>query len=101
MMNYACDVDLYDAWARLVTGADPELEGYERAYHVTHVGRRGHLTYANSHDQVIREFGDHIVFHDEVPDAFRTAMGDYCYLVREESEAGIQHAIQFIGAPHA
>ncbi len=101
MMNYACDVDLYAAWARLVTGADPGLAGYERAYHVTYVGRRSHLSYSTSHEQVIRDLGDRVVLHDEVPQAFRPAMGDYCYLVREETEVGILRAIQLIGAPHA
>lgn len=100
MMNFACDIDLYAAWARLVTTGDAGLGAWQRRYHVSHVGRRAHLAYAHGHEEILRHLGDRLVYYGEVPHAFTPAMGEYCYLVRNPDLDGLWEDIGFCSEPH-
>lgn len=101
MMNFACDIDLYAAWARMVVRGDAGLGRWQRKYHVSHVGRRRHLAYSHSHEDIQRTLGERLVHHGEVPQAFSPAMGDYCYLLRTPELDQLQSDIELCGAPHS
>ena len=101
MMNYACDIDLYAAWARLITSGDAGLATWQRRYHVSHIGRRNHLAYAHNHEEILQRLGDRLVQHGEVPHAFSSAMGEYCYLVRTPNMDDLWSDISFCSEPHS
>lgn len=83
MMNYACDIDLFQWWADLVAGARREYK-FERRYHVAHASRRSGLEYRLGHEALLAELGPLTATHMEIPHALSDAMGDYAYLLRSE-----------------
>jgi biotin carboxylase len=95
MCNYACDIDLYREYAQAVaTGSsDPS---YTRKYFCCFVGRKFKYRYVNSHEQVLDRCAGRIAQHQPVPPIFRTAMGDYTYLVRSPELDEIRQMVEFI-----
>jgi biotin carboxylase len=99
LMNYACDFDIYDLWARVLTG-DP-LKGftYARKYHTAHASRRAGRRYALTHEALLSHLGDALVLHQEVPPIFSGAMGNYMYLLRHPDLAVLQEHIAAVERP--
>ena len=95
MFNYACDIDMYAVWARVMHQGTVKLD-YERKYHCCHIGRKHRLNYRHSHDEIMRRFGSMIVRSEELPGVLARAMGDYVYLVRAENLTAIREAVSFI-----
>lgn len=84
MFNFSCDIDIYQAWADLVTNKIDQID-FERKFHVCFVSRKYRYDYAISHDELMQRFGQNIVFHSNLDHVLARAMGDSCYLVRSES----------------
>ena len=82
LMNYACDVDLYALWARLLTGEDLSSFKFERPYHSAHAARRNSHQYKLSHQQVIERLGPAFMVSHALPQPIAAAMGDQVYLMR-------------------
>jgi hypothetical protein len=99
LMNYACDVDVYDLWARALRGDDLSGFRYEHKYHAAHASRRRDRAYRLGHDDLVRELGSTLVLHRDMPAAFATAMGDVVYMLRHESEEALRRAIDLVHAP--
>ncbi|MBE0662397.1 MAG: ATP-grasp domain-containing protein [Bacteroidales bacterium] len=84
MFNYSCDIDVYQAWADMISGKKNGFT-FERKYHVCFVSRKSRFAYALSHEEVMNRFGGNIVFSSGIDGALAKAMGDFCYLVRSEN----------------
>jgi hypothetical protein len=84
MFNYSMNVDVYAAWAAMVSGQKPEMD-FSRKYHVCFVSRKWKYNYLYSHDELMARFGENIVFSHEVEEVLSRAMGNFCYLVRSEN----------------
>lgn len=95
MFNYACDLDLYGIWARVMTGAPVSLE-YKRKYFCGYIGRKNRLPYKRSHQEIMDKFGSLVVQHQELPPVLARAMGDYGYIVRAEKLEEIMEAVKFV-----
>ncbi|MCX5785207.1 MAG: ATP-grasp domain-containing protein [Elusimicrobia bacterium] len=95
MFNYACDIDLYAVWARVMAEGTVELD-YRRKYHCCHIGRKYRLNYKYSHEEVMSRFGHMIIHHEELPEVLARAMGDCVYLVRAENLKDIKEAVSVI-----
>ncbi len=98
MMNFACDFDVYDLWAGVVTGERWPGFAYERKYHVAHAGRRRDRAYRRSHDELARALGDVVVMHRPVPREFSATMGDDLYLLRHRDLGALREAIALVQA---
>jgi hypothetical protein len=81
MMNYACDIDLFQWWADLVVRDRRELP-FQRKYHVAHVARRHGASYRLSHEDLLGQLGPLLIAHLPVPDALSDAMGNDAYFLR-------------------
>jgi hypothetical protein len=99
LMNWSCDVDLYDTWAALIAGQYPVLE-YQRRYHTAHVGRRRRLRYDLDDRAVRARLGDRLLLERDVPPAFAPAMGDHCFLFRDPDRGRLEADIAALHAPH-
>jgi hypothetical protein len=97
-MNYACDMDVYRLWARLLTGDDLRDFRYTPKYHVCHVARRSSRRYRYSHAELVARLGDALLLHRELPAVYHNAMGNEMYLTRYDSLAATQDAIRLIQA---
>ena len=86
MFNFANEFDFYREWANvLVQGRfDAALT---RPYACLYVGRKHRLSYARSHEDVIREFRPMIVFDTPMSGVFARAIGDFGYILRDPDEA--------------
>jgi hypothetical protein len=81
MFNYACDIDVYDWWARIISGQSGNAF-YERKYHCAFVGRKADRMYAFSHDELYRRFGERLVHFQAMTPIEYSVMGNHAYLVR-------------------
>jgi hypothetical protein len=81
MFNFASDIDVYDAWARMIVNQRLDTD-YSRKFHVCFVSRKWKYDYLYSHGELMEKYPEAIVFHERVNDALARAMGNTCYLVR-------------------
>ncbi len=95
MFNYANDIDIYREWANVVVHNEFRST-YERTYHCCYIGRKFNKTYEHTHEQVLKQLGSSLVFHTSVNGVFRSAIGDYGYLVRSPFMDEIKDAIAFV-----
>lgn len=95
MFNYACDIDMYQAWADVQARGTINLP-YSRKYHACFVSRRDNLQYKRSNEQVIKDLGNMLVYYKRLPPIIARGMGDDGYLVRAETLDGIMRAVHII-----
>lgn len=98
MMNYACDIDVYRLWARLLTGENLRGFDYKPKYHVCHTARRTGRPYRHGHSEVVARLGDTLLQHRALPSVFTSALGDEMYLTRHPDLDAMREAMRFIQA---
>jgi hypothetical protein len=89
MMNYSADVDLYAAYALMITGARVNLR-QDKPYCVGYLGRRDR-DYRLSHSDLLVRYGHLVVDHGENPPLFWEAMGKYRYIFRAAAEDDVRN----------
>jgi hypothetical protein len=99
MMNYACDIDVYRLWARMLTGEQVGSFPYTRKYYVCHTSRRAGRLYKHPHAQVVAHLGPALLEHAELPAVFHSALGNEIYLTRHQELDAMREAVRFIQAP--
>jgi hypothetical protein len=70
VMNYATDADLFTAWAQAVTQGripDPVTRQYNAASIFKRASGAGRITHYEGLDQLLAEFGDHVVAVELLP----------------------------------
>jgi hypothetical protein len=97
MFNYACDIDIYRAWARLLAEDRSQLP-YERLYHCCYASRKNRYRYRYRHDEIIARWHAFIVQVVSVPGVFSTALGDTGYIFRSPRLEDIEEITAFIQA---
>jgi len=97
MFNYACDIDIYRTWARLLVHDERTLD-YERKYHCTYASRKNGIPYRNSHAAIMARFNAEIVSVVNVPGVFSSALGDVGYIFRSKEMARVREITDFIHA---
>ena len=97
MFNYACDIDIYRTWARLVVLKEAGSR-CERKYYCCYASRKSRYPYRNSHDQIMETFGDRMMQVESVPGVFSSALGDIGYIFRAPDLATIADITEFIHA---
>jgi len=81
MFNYVYDFDCYDAWAKMIVHgvSKPMLE---RPHFVMYVGRKDHITYRLSHEQVLETHGRIMLHNERINSCFAGAIGNQGYVLR-------------------
>jgi hypothetical protein len=97
MFNYACDIDIYRTWARLLVHDERKLD-YVRKYHCTYASRKNGIPYRNSHAKIMARFNAEIVNVVSVPGVFSNALGDVGYIFRSEEMGRVREITDFIHA---
>lgn len=97
MFNFANDFDIYQEWANVVVHNEFRAS-YERKYHCCYIGRKFNKHYVHSHDQVVAMLGPRLVMYTPVSGVFRSAIGDYAYLVRSAGMEEVRAAIGIVQA---
>ena len=95
MINYACDVNIYQVWADLLVNDKTDLT-YTRKYHCMYVGRKAGNHYTYTHNNIINKYSKLLITHQEMSSVFRSALGDYAYILRSEEKDVLLEAAEFI-----
>jgi len=93
MMNAASGTNVYDLWARVVSGTPVTPLRFAPAYFTAHAGRRSGRSYALTAAELARELGDTLLCERAVPPAFAATMGDVAYLLRHTELEPLKAAI--------
>jgi len=96
MFNYACDIDVYNAWASIIAGKGFPYPDYSQQYYCCFAGRKFNRSYAHSEDEIFEIFGDRICHHEPMGGIFSRAMGDYAYLIRSPELSEVIEVAEFI-----
>jgi hypothetical protein len=97
MFNYACDIDIYRVWARLLAQGRSDLS-FERKYHCCYASRKHSLPYRYSHEAILARYGERMVQIVSVPGVFSSALGDIGYIFRSPDISMIREITAFIHA---
>jgi len=97
MFNYACDIDIYRLWARLMVKGNVDTP-FVRKYHCCYASRKDRYRYRYSHEEIMARHGDAMVQVASVPGVFRSALGDVGYIFRSPDLDAIKTITSFIQA---
>jgi biotin carboxylase len=99
MINYACDIDVYRLWARVVTGDPVGSVRINPKYHVCHIARRAGRPYRHSHEEVVRQLGPALMMYTtDMPSVYQAAMGTEMYLTRHADLERMHEDVRFAQA---
>jgi hypothetical protein len=96
MFNYACDIDVYNAWASIIAGKGFPYPDYTQKYHCCYVGRKSNRSYAHSEAEIFSAYKDKISHHESISGVFSAALGNYGYLVRSPELDEVLSIAKFI-----
>lgn len=95
MFNYACDIDIYQVWAKLLAQGQVNLN-FERKYHCCYASRKDNQSYVYTHEDIMAAYGQFIVQVASVPGVFSNALGEMGYIFRAEHLHQIIEITKFI-----
>lgn len=93
MMNYANSIDVYDQYAKIVTGQGFTAE-LTRPYNALYVSRRYDKNYVKSYDEIVHKYFDKIVSIYESPRILAGVMGDYAFIFNTKTTEEMSEMIQ-------
>jgi len=95
MFNYANDFDIYFEWANIILH-NRFSTSYSRPYHSAYIGRKFHLPYAHTHDEIMSRYENMVLHHESIAGIFSSALGNYGYLVRSSNMEEIKAIADYI-----
>ncbi len=95
MFCYANDLDIFDQYASVVTGAGFTASA-TRPWFACYVSRKDNIHYAYDRDEMMRRLGDAFCMHYRFPQAFRDAIGDDGYIVRATTQSRLHELIDIV-----
>jgi biotin carboxylase len=99
LMSAAAELDVYELWASMISGAAVSPLAFDPPFHTAHAGRRADRRYALSTEQLRAELGDTLLSERAIPPAFADTMGDVAYLLRHRELEPLKQAIARVQAP--
>lgn len=95
MWNWTRDIDLYGEYGKVVMGETLVIEKPAQYFSVFS-GRKSKFNYLHSHDDIFAKYGQHIVLHTPIPDAFAKVMGEEAYMFRVKTFEEVENITSFI-----
>jgi biotin carboxylase len=96
MFNYACDIDVYNAWASIIAGKGFPYPDYTHKYYCCYASRKSNRSYAHSEQEILSAYGDKISHHESISGEFSLALGNYGYIVRSPDLEEVISIAKFI-----
>lgn len=95
VMNYSCDIDVFQLWAQVLEQRVPEDFSYKRKYFCAHVGRRDSRSYQFTDKELAREIkAAEILAVKSLSDSLAERYGDRVVIVRSDKLGDISEAIR-------
>jgi predicted transcriptional regulator len=96
MFNYACDIDVYNAWASIIAGKGFPYPDYTHKYFCCYASRKSNRSYAHSEQEILSTYGEKICHHEPISGVFSLALGNYGYIVRSAELEEVISIAKFI-----
>ncbi len=96
MFNYSCDIDIYNAWASIISGKGFPYPDYTHKYYCCYASRKTNRSYAHSEYEILSKYGDRICHHELISGVFSVALGNYGYILRSPDLDEIVSIAKFI-----
>jgi hypothetical protein len=96
MFNYACDIDVYNAWASLIAGKGFPYPDYTHKYYCCYIGRKSNRSYVHTEEEILSAFKDKISHHEAISGVFSAALGNYGYIARSPELEEVLAIAKFI-----
>ncbi|ODS50350.1 MAG: phosphoribosylglycinamide synthetase [Halanaerobium sp. 4-GBenrich] len=97
MFNYANDIDVYQEYGRVVRFNSFESD-ISRKYNCFYIGRKNFINYKHSLSELLNNYGDYIIRHEEISPILAPAIGDYGIILRtkdlDKGKEIVQYAIE-------
>lgn len=94
-INYSYDDNIYERWAAMIAQAPVKQQG-EGKYFTGYASRKNHKTYRYSHEDILREYGERIVYFNSIEKVFSRAMGDFAYQFTANTYPETKQMIDYI-----
>jgi hypothetical protein len=98
MMNFAHSVDVFQIYADMVSSDRRLFPVADRQRYCAYAARKDGHSYAHSHDEVLAQYGSHVVLWEELPPIDWVAMGRYLYLARFDTYEEVQDFLSYVKA---
>lgn len=95
MMNYANEIDVYSIYADMVTKGYSEYD-HHRPYHCVYCGRRDHVLYKHTHNEIATKYQFDLVMCERMPDILSGAMGNFTYTARFETMDEVNAFVEYV-----
>lgn len=96
MFNYACDINIYDAWASILAGQEFPYKDYTHKYYCCYASRKSNRSYAHNQHEIFGRYGSKICHHEAISGIFSAALGSYGYLLRSPDLDEVLSIAKFI-----
>ena len=97
MMNYAQSIDVFDIYARMVTGDEAaETEEIPEHYFCAYAARRDGGSYTHSPEEIAERYGNDIVMQEEMPPIDWPSMGRYVYMTKFKEKEDMEQYFAFV-----
>jgi biotin carboxylase len=102
MMNYAQSIDVFDIYARMVTGeetaADEASEdgAAPEHYFCAYAARRDGGSYTHTPEEIAERYGSDIVMQEEMPPIDWPSMGRYVYMAKFKEKEEMEQYFAFV-----
>lgn len=98
MHNFANSTDVYKIWADMIVYDSSEYGQNGQHYYCGFGGRRNGRNFAMNHEDIMSRYGHRIVMEGPVQEALSSAMGNYMYMGRFDTEEEMYSFIREIFA---
>jgi hypothetical protein len=96
MFNYACDIDIYYAWACMIAGREFPYVGYTQKYYCCYASRKDNRAFAHSEQEIMEKYGDKFCQTESISGVFSLALGNQGFIFRSPNFDEIVAIANFI-----
>jgi biotin carboxylase len=96
MFNYACDIDIYHAWACILAGKEFPYPQYTQKYYSCYASRKSNRSFLHSEQEILAVYGDKFCHREAISGVFSAALGNQGYIFRSTSLDEVIEIAKFI-----
>ncbi|GHT01340.1 carboxylate--amine ligase [Bacteroidia bacterium] len=94
-INYSHDTNIYKRWAEMIVQRKADKQGKGK-YFTGYASRKNRKNYDFSHEDILKTFGDKILYFNEIEDIFSRAMGNRAYQFRTKTYDEAKAMVEYI-----
>jgi len=95
MMNFAHSTDVFQLWADMVA-YDEARKPVGEPFFCAYAGRRDHVAYRHTHEEILARYGAHLVMCERVPQALSDDLCDRAYIARFSQKAELEKFFVYV-----